>query len=683
MKRGKSMNKIKVLDVQTANSIAAGEVVERPASVVKELCENALDAGAGNIKITIKNGGNSYLQVLDDGCGMTGEDAKLAFLPHATSKLSVISDLDSLDTMGFRGEALASIAAVAKVNLITRTADAPSAVTLQVDGGKWSEITPVGAPIGTCITVEDLFFNTPARFKFLKKDSTELNKIIDIVQKLALARPDVSFLLSTPERILLHTPGNNDLPSVVFSLFGKQTASELIALPELDMADNSPVKVSGLIGQPGAARSSRASQLVFVNNRPVHDIAVTKAIDEAYRDRLMKGKYPVVIIKLNLLPYLVDINVHPQKSEVRFWNSGTVFNSVYHTIKSALAEDVLPPGDWSDRTKPESAGKENRGGTTLPDSIDSCVAQRPAANYPVNKSFENVALNEPFAAIDADGDGHAATHAATQGQNEGEAMGVGLGSDAVCETVAGRESETELNPEAGRKPGTEPKPESEIAIADVSARTGEGGTIIGVDTKDVASRLPFLPLVGQVFNTYIILADHEELWLVDQHAAHEKVLFERFMQQLNERELRLQTLIPVPIRLNLDDKRMALNFRNDLADLGYEFDEFDGESLILRTVPACLLTNNPTEAFEAVLDYLRDEVKPNDKTWPEHQLYGFIATVACKAAIKGNDPLTEDEIKTLLQELAALKQPYNCPHGRPVIIRLSKQELEKRFKRII
>jgi len=613
------MSVITVLDSQTANSIAAGEVVERPASVVKELVENALDAGASVIHVEIRQGGISSIRVTDNGCGMDETDAQLAFGRHATSKIRSIDDLEQLSTMGFRGEALASIAAVAKVRLETRPIGQASGTAVEITAGELVTLRPTGCPEGTTLVIENLFFNTPARFKFLKKDSSEAAAVADVLERIALARPDVSFRLVSQGNELLHTPGNNDLRSAIFAVFGKEASSSIHQL-DYTMA---PVQVSGYIGTPEAARNSRNQQCIYVNGRLVKSRAVSAAIDEAYATHLMKRKHPLAVLKIDLPTPLVDVNVHPQKMEVRFWDEQTVFRAVYHGIQNALQS----------------------GGAIIESTPFSGAVQMTMPQL-VNEPTAATAFYAPeLAAAEPDPSGVMVQDAPDR---------TGLPDQAAAEIKQERAEQNRVQSQP--VPSTAPHPKSISSLH--SAR-----------------------LIGQLFTTYLVLEHEQDLLLLDQHAAHERILFEQLVARHRSRgpSAVQPLLIPQTIEVSAREQAVLLAEQENLLQLGFEFEAFGSRSILLRSLPdSGRFALKPQAAMRVLLDTLM-----SDKLNSEEQIDELYYSMACKAAIKAHDKLDVREMEQLLSDLGELEDPYHCPHGRPVIIRISRYELEKQFKRIV
>ncbi len=614
------MSRIRLLDQQTANSIAAGEVVERPASVVKELVENALDANASVITVEIRQGGISLIRVTDNGSGMDRDDAILSFGRHATSKMMKIEDLDALRTMGFRGEALASIAAVSKVRLETRQVDDEEGTWVQISAGELQDSGRIGCPAGTTVSVENLFYNVPARFKFLRKDATEAGQVADVIERLALARPEISFRLLNNQQEVLHTPGNNDLTSTIYAIYGKQIA--LACLP-VDQA-MAPLKISGLVGRPDIARNNRNQQSFFVNGRLVRSRAMSAALDEAYQTMLMKGKYAFSVLFLDIPPQLVDVNVHPQKMEVRFWNDQEVFRAVYHAVKTVLTE--------------------NAGVITLESENQAATGQNPIRIL-TSEKITDESQSSP--------------------------------NCQHFENAASKENQVPVYEMPIKQP------DQSLPFFDLADRQESYASVNAPLLK--INDLSRSRLIGQLFQTYILLELDQELLLIDQHAAHEKIVFEFLNKQhqaaiANNRRISIKSLL-IPMVLEVSRREMLLlqQEQDNFLKLGFEYDFFGPTSIALRSIPD---TNTremmPEPAFRLTLDTLLSEPLVN-----EEKISDLFYNMACKAAVKAHDRLMPAEIDQLLNDLKQLENPYQCPHGRPVIIRLTQHELEKRFKRII
>lgn len=621
------MGRIHELDAATANGIAAGEVVERPSSVVKELIENAIDAGATVITIEITGGGISLIRISDDGCGMDEEDARLAFLCHATSKLKTLDDLFSLHSMGFRGEALSSIAAASRVNLKTRQPGADTGTEVVLEAGQTLRVMPTGGPSGTRIEVRDLFFNLPARYKFLKKDQTEAQYIAALCERFALIRPDISFRLISQGKEILHTPGNNDSLSSLYCIYGKQIVDQCIPINE----SFGELAITGFAGKPAIAKSSRGDQVIFVNDRLIRSKVISSAIDEAYKTMLMKGRYAFLILSIRIPSQLLDVNVHPQKAEVRFWNDSEVFRAIFHCLHNALLSvplvvepQMLLGSTDKDICKDHPAEMSDEMSADSSDSImdSELLHNKVPYNYPMQSQIQTV----------------------TDG------------------TASYQANDSEGNLDAG------PPADSGASLSGP----------YGFSVSDLlAARI-----IGVAFATYILLELGKYLVLLDQHAAHEKILFENLVkehEQKGTKRIRTQPLlIPEFIPLTASDMLFVQEIAGTMEKAGFVFEPMGDREIILREVPAIEHPYQPVEAFRNTLDSLKRETPKTDEA-----LLLILATSACKAAVKGHDRLDELEIKALISDLSKLNNPYHCPHGRPIIIRMSQKDLEKEFKRIV
>ncbi len=606
------MTTIHKLDRQTVNSIAAGEVVERPASVVKELIDNALDAGASIIRLAIRNGGIREIRCEDDGQGMSREDALLSVESHATSKIETTDDLFSLQTMGFRGEALPSIASVSRLELVTRRRDDKEGTRVVVEGGEMSFQGPHPMTQGTTVTVRDLFFNTPARYKFLKSDSSEAGAIADIVGKLALSRPDVSFRLERldDDREMLYTPGNNDLLSAIYVVFGKDTAEKMIPVS----VDDGPVRLTGFMTRADAARHNRARQLFLVNGRVIQSSVLRTAVEEASRGFFMKGKFTQLVFNIEIAPNLIDVNVHPQKTEVRFWDDRAVFRAIYHAVKGTL-EDSAVIQDSS----LEQLNKEEKEASYEPQQVAFDTSRTIVRDQKTIKESESE--REPL------------------------------------ETIVQKGAEKTLKMDEEKTPASDFHP------------------------------LKHARFIGAFLNTYLLFEDGDSLVLIDQHAAHERVLYEELLLKRKEKDgvkVPSQTLM-APLHVDLTIKEMAL--LEDAADhfslLGFEYEIFGERSVALRAVPMApvnaQVTLDAKAAFQVVLDR-HMTAGESGATVDDNEI---LHDIACKAAVKAHDRLSQEEAFILIDRLLALTNPYHCPHGRPVALRLTLTDIEKRFGRIV
>lgn len=603
---------IRILDAHTANQIAAGEVIERPASVVKELVENALDAGSTRIVVEVEDGGRKLIRVSDNGCGIPAGELRLAFERHATSKLSSIADLASLTTLGFRGEALPSIASVARLTMVTRIPESLAGAAITFAGGALVEETAAAAPVGTTVTVRDLFYNTPAREKFLKTAATELARIVDVVAAAALGHPEVAFRLTSAGRALLTTAGDGNLPAVVVAVLGSAVAD---CLRPLDYeADD--LRITGFAVAPDVSRGNRGGQFLFVNGRPIRSPLLGHALSEAYRDLLPAGRHPLAVIFVQLPPGAVDVNVHPAKAEVRFADERRVHAAVYAALRAALnAAGPAAAGTAGFRRsgdRPEDDPSAGGGAHWRP----------PAGEQPFFSYFDRVReLPEPFA-----------------------------GANAERADASGGEPDPTLAARQGEPPAASPPVRNSLAA--------------------------LVPL-GQLHRTYIVAEGNDGLYIVDQHAAHERVLFEQYLQPA---AVRAQDLL-FPLTIDLTPAELATidEFAGPLAELGFTVEPFGDGAVAVRSVPAALAGEFDRAFFTDLLAALAAGA---DGDSPLVQRDRILAAVAsCRAAIKARDLLTPAGAAALLARLGETANPWTCPHGRPTIIRLGLDELAKRFRR--
>lgn len=644
------MSLIHLLDPQTANGIAAGEVIERPASVVKELMENALDAGAGSIHCDIEQGGIRLIRVSDNGRGMSKEDVDLAFLPHATSKLSSLSDLEDLRSMGFRGEALASIAAVSRVRLCSREKDASAASEKRVEGGKLFPSQSCSSAVGTSVEVRDLFYNTPARFKFLKRDATEAAYIRDLVERLAFTRPDVSFRLVKDGQEQLMTPGDHQLNSVVYQVWG---AASSAAMLEMDAAFGD-ILVRGLISRPDHSRKNRARQIFIVNGRVIQSSLLRAAVDQAIAGHFLKGSYPELVLIFDLPGREVDVNVHPQKSEVRFADERAIFSAAYHCIQGTLSEasgfteaalsaEKTEPGENAFREFPHAAGS---GQSSQP----SAGAAESTYPFSGEKAFS---LAEPQ---------QRQVNFLPQLQSQMNQ----LGENAHVNTGERLHPEEQAASFSALKPPVRPEASSQEDHSEVS-------------------RLLRARLIGQVFNTYLLLEEGDDFLLIDQHAAHERILYEKLLRHQEDSRGKKNPsqplLTPLQIRTSALEREALLDRKDEIERMGFDFEPFSDSSFVLRAVPQSLGREPVIQAEAAFRTIIELALDPNfDFSRQEAEL---MHSMACKAAVKAHDILSYDEMCELLKQLQGLRDPYHCPHGRPVILRLSRKDIEKMFRRIV
>lgn len=607
------MGNIVVLDELTINQIAAGEVIERPANVVKELVENSIDAGAKNISIEIRNGGISYIRIVDDGKGIARDDMQLAFERHATSKIRSGKDLSTVMTMGFRGEALASIAAIANVEMTSCTGNSVGNKII-VKAGDILSFEEGACPKGTVIEVKELFFNTPVRYKFLRKDFTEGGYIEDIVSKLALIHPEISFKLKSSNKVVISTNGNGDIITTIYSISGKEIADNLLFVNY----EYEGMKLVGVVGKPSIARSNRSNQIMYVNTRNVKDKTIRTAIDEAYKNILPQGKFAFTMINLNIDSSLVDVNVHPAKLEIRFQNENDVFKIVYHGIREALLTNDLSRHafvDTSDNEEVDTREKEEIHENAF-DKVNS-----------VNNVIKK---------------------------------------DVISEI-------NEANYD-------EYKPSLDNVLEDIVANRinkNENVNFFENHGDIVQSKKEYI-YIGTAFSTYNIIEYMNELYIIDQHAAHERVLYERLKKSYYNDE-RLSQMILIPEIITLTNKEMDIVKDNidTFEKVGYIIDSFGDNTYKISGVPNICVDINAKDLFMDVLD----ELQGNLRTSKDNMEDNLIATIACKAAVKGNMNLSDKEVRGLMEELLTLDNPFTCPHGRPTAIKFSKYDLERKFGR--
>ena len=645
------MPKIIQLSPHIANLIAAGEVVERPASVAKELLENAVDAGASKVTIEIRDGGMTFLRVTDNGCGMAAEDARTAFLRHATSKLRTAEDLAAISTCGFRGEALAAIASVSRIDLLTKTPSSIEGVSIRLEAGNILEETEAGCPDGTTIIVRDLFFNTPARMKFMKSDTVEGTRVTAAVQMQALAHPEVSFRMLRDGKEVLNTPGTGKLADAVYCVYGKECAH----MAKVDSRWEQ-YSLAGFVTKPTDARPSRALQTFFVNGRPVKSRILVAALEEAYRNQIMVGKFPACVLHLNLPANLVDVNVHPAKTEVKFLNEKAVFDCVHYGVLGALNTTPDRPQVQFKKPQPTEIPQATKPVTPPP-------VQKAAA--PKQPNFFRTMTTEEYktfstALKDAPKPNPVAA-AATVAKVERMPLPV---REPVITPVATSKQEVKL-PSLPEMPKPQPQPKP----IPVPVEEPEQVELVMPKAQDWR-------MVGELYNSYIIVEQGEEAYLIDKHAAHERILFEKL--KANQEKISAQTLLtPIPVRLSPEAAGELLSNKELLDELGFEIDEFGENTLVLRQIPMDLDPAHAAEALEEMAADLLNGRREKATTVRDEILH----TVACKAAIKAGWKNDEAELLAVAKEVMARDDLKHCPHGRPICITLSKKQLEKQFKR--
>ena len=610
------MPEIHLLSQSTIDQIAAGEVVERPASVVKELVENAIDAGANAITVEIKDGGLSLIRVTDNGCGIGKTQIKRAFLRHATSKISTIDDLSFIESLGFRGEALSSIAAVSQVEAITKIEEELTGIRYAIAGGEEEDVEEIGAPKGTTFLVHNLFYNTPARRKFMKQPKTEGGYVADLMEHIALSRPDISFKFVNGGAVRFHTSGNGDLKEVIYRIYGREMADSVIPFEE----EGDLCHISGYIGKPEINRSSRAYELFFVNGRFVRDDLLSKALEEGYRQYVMQHKFPFAVLHVSIEPKEIDVNVHPSKMQIRIQRGNEMFAFLSENIRKCLHELEMIPKVLLTEEKEEAPQK-----VKAPEPFET-------------RRIENLGQEERKA--------YQVTAA--------HRIGTPLVNDEIRSNVI--------------------KAANHILVEKPVQMNLFEEKILTREARDEYK------ILGQIFDTYWLMEYRDKLLIIDQHAAHEKVKYERLVKQLKEKQAASQLLSP-PVILNLSGKEEIVfkQYREYFEKMGFEAEEFGTGAYAIRSVPTDLYGCDEKELFFHILDEL-SEVPARGE--PDAILQK-LASMACKSAVKGNNSMDRKEMEALIDELLTLENPYHCPHGRPTIITMSKYEIEKKFKRIV
>ena len=656
------MRQIHVLDSETIDKIAAGEVVERPASVVKELVENAIDAGATAITVEAKEGGITFLRVTDNGSGMAGEQLRIAFVRHATSKIDSAADLNHIGSLGFRGEALSSIAAVSRVEVITKTADGLTGTRMAMEGGAETDFEEIGAPEGTTFLVRNLFYNTPVRRKFLKQPATEGGYIADLMEHLAMSRPDISFKFVLGNQVKFHTSGNGDLKEVIYRIFGREVANALIPI----QCKREGITVEGYLGKPVLVRANRNYELYYINGRFIKSSVIARAIEEGYKEYLMQHKFPMCVLHISMDAEAVDVNVHPTKMDVRFSNNLLVCETIRDMV-----HDVL-------------SGKE-----MIPEASLDTERERRQQEEKEAVSLKKMKTPEPFEAKRTQAFLVEEERAVYRAEREQKSFQTSPVWQRVRNTPEKEEEPAQRKePKADQelffveedKPAMQ-QPEPEMKRSDMEDDLQSAVQLNLFEekllTQDNRDRYR---LIGQVFETYWMIQFEDKLMIVDQHAAHEKVKYERLMKQYHDRQVLSQTLFPpVVVSLSGQEEAVLQEYMGTFLELGFEVEHFGGSEYALRSVPVDLYGSDERALFLSVLDELsEDAVKRNPRVIEEK-----IASMSCKAAVKGNHRMSPQEAERLIDELLTLDNPYNCPHGRPTIVTISQYEMEKKFKRIV
>lgn len=725
-----TLRRIAVLDQNTIDKIAAGEVVERPSSVVKELVENAIDAGATAVTVEITDGGKKLIRITDNGSGMEEDQIPLAFLRHATSKIEKVEDLEHIASLGFRGEALSSIAAVSQVELITKTPSAISGNRYVIEGGVEHSLEELGAPEGTTFLVRNLFYNTPARSKFLKSDTTEANYIHTLMEQLALSHPEISFKYIQNKQVKLHTSGNYSVKDVIYSVYGRDIAKALLEVEQ----ENSFMKISGFVGKPEIARGNRSFENYYINGRYVKNNIITKAIENAYKGFLMQHKFPFVSLRMEMEGNDLDVNVHPAKREVRFAREQEVYDAIYDTVRNALTRrEMIPkvtlgPEEISRKEDvvkssavPEPFEQKRREQIYgAPISRPQPVRESPASYSTMHPAKTEGILSEknPSPAL-TPSEENLFTGTLRKNQELDEAKKkveleqqakiaeVPAEKTAPATATIPQETSAIAKPEESKIPDPPTAEESSDAAKPVPSIESEA------QTEQTSTETPSAPvepspapqkepapkqlelfeekllapesrnrirMIGQVFDTYWLAEFDDNFYIIDQHAAHEKVYYERLVKKFRENSIDSQYLTPpLIVSLNMQEEEVLNANKDYFEQFGFEIEHFGGREYCISAVPSNLYGLTEEELFLEMLDHL-----DSDNSKDALDIFASrLATMACKAAVKGNNRLSMEEAEKLLDELMTLENPYHCPHGRPTIISMTKTEMEKKFKRIV
>ena len=652
------MRKIAVLDQNTIDKIAAGEVVERPSSVVKELVENAIDAGATAVTVEITDGGKKMIRITDNGAGIEAGQIPLAFLRHATSKIEKVEDLEQIASLGFRGEALSSIAAVSQVELITKTPSAVSGSRYIIEGGVEHSLEELGAPEGTTFLVRNLFYNTPARSKFLKSDTTEANYIHTLMEQLALSHPEISFKYIQNRQVKLHSSGNYNVKDVIYSVYGRDITKALL---EADF-ENDFMKITGFVGKPEIARGNRSFENYYINGRYVKNNIITKAIENAYKGFLMQHKFPFVSLQIEMEGNDLDVNVHPAKREVRFAREQEVYEAVYDTVRRALTAREMIPKVTIEKPQPEKK-------------------EAPVKSVAIPEPFEKKRREQVYESTVKESPASYEIHREKQ-----------IFSSSEENLFEGTLRQKQLEPQEPVLKKEEPKKEEPLTEKPQTEEAKKERSKSYIKKQEEQQLELFeekllapesrerIRLIGQVFDTYWLAQFGDAFYIIDQHAAHEKVYYERFVKKFRENTVDAQYLTPpMIVTLNLQEESLLKANEDYFRKFGFEIEHFGGKEYCISAVPSNLYGLSEEELFLEMLDHLAAE---GDKDALDI-FASRLATMACKAAVKGNHAMSPAEAEKLLDELLTLDNPYHCPHGRPTVISMTKTELEKKFKRIV
>lgn len=660
------MRKIAVLDQNTIDKIAAGEVVERPSSVVKELVENAIDAGATAVTVEITDGGKKLIRITDNGSGMESEQIPLAFLRHATSKIEKVEDLEHIASLGFRGEALSSIAAVSQVELITKTPSDISGSRYVIEGGNEIALEELGAPEGTTFLVRNLFYNTPARSKFLKSDMTEANYIHTLMEQLALSHPEISFKYIQNKQVKMHTSGNYSVKDVIYSVYGREIAKALLDVNY----ENSFMKVEGFVGKPEIARGNRSFENYYINGRYVKNNIITKAIENAYRGFLMQHKFPFVSLRMEMEGNDLDVNVHPAKREVRFAREQEVYDAVYDMVRSALTRKEMIPKVSVDSTPAKTETKEEK--------ITRAAVPEPFETKRREEMYPNT-VRKPEVR-----DGLNARTEIRKPFSQGTQSETIVREPAAEYRPAFSEAEEEMFSGTLRENQKldEEKKQAELKLAEETEKKQAPPQQLELFEEKLLApeSRSRIRVVGQIFDTYWLVQFEDNFYIIDQHAAHEKVYYERMVKQFREHSIDSQYLSPpMIVTLSMQEEEVLNSNKDYFEQFGFEIENFGGREYRISAVPSNLYGLTEEDLFLEMLDNLSG----NNSRDALDIFASKLATMACKAAVKGNHAMSFEEAEKLIDELLTLDNPYHCPHGRPTIIAMTRTELEKKFKRIV
>lgn len=668
------MGNIVLLDDLTINKIAAGEVIERPASVIKEMVENSIDAGATNINVEIKNGGISYIRVSDNGKGIQKDDMEIAFERHATSKIRQASDLDTIKSMGFRGEALASIAAIANVEMVSKYKDEQVGNRVVVEAGKVLEFEETGCPVGTSITVKNLFFNTPVRYKFLRKDFTEAGYIEDVITRIALVNPDIAIKLVNTGKTVIQTSGNGNLQDVIYSIYGKDIASSVL---DVDYTFED-IHITGVVGKPEIARSNRSNQMFFVNKRYIKDKVLTGATEKAFKGMIPIGKYGFVVLNIEMNPAKVDVNVHPAKLEVRFAEENNIFKCVYHAIQDTLLKAELVSSPEREIEDNKEAVEEVKKNNVISDLFN------------INENVKTLSAQEQIKS-DTTSIGNILVDLAKIKANIQDEVDIPEQLDVQDNTdVNNKVSEldnlkvaesfdTMYEKTFGKIPAsTEEKIAQDKKEIDAYELIKDNNVSVFEELEEYKQK-PNYKFIGIAFSTYIIIEIKDEMYIIDQHAAHERIMYEKIKKNYYSKDEKESQLLLLPDVITLTHKEMDIARDNMeiFEKAGFDIEEFGENTIKLNGVPTVCYDLDTKELFLETLD----EINTVARTAKQEIEERFIETVACKAAVKAKMSLDKQEVESLMDELLVLPNPFTCPHGRPTAIKMDKKDIEKKFAR--